>query len=150
MRNDRHRTSRFQFSLLLLVSFFCFACETELMRQQAEQIRHQEEELARQRQEIEGLKRSQQQEEEKRLACNRAFSDFDKAQATPDRREAASLYRRGLGLCPDDDVAHYELGKILAAMGEVSEAQKEFEAALRINPNFTAAERSLQDLRQQN
>jgi tetratricopeptide (TPR) repeat protein len=122
------------------------ACETELMRKQAEQLRQQEEELARQRQEIETLKITQQQEEEKRLACNRAFREFERAQSNKDPRAAVEQYRRGIALCPEDDVAHYELGKVLARLGDTQAAQTEFEAALKINPSFTAAKTALEEL----
>ncbi len=134
----------------LLVLIFLAGCETKLMREQAEQIRQQEEELARQRQEIEALKLAQQQETEKREACNRAFRDFEQAQATKDSAAVVALYRKGLALCSDDDVAHYELGKVLARLGQAREAQSEFEAALKINPNFTAAKTALEGLQSKN
>ena len=116
------------------------------MREQAEQLRQQEQELARQRQELEALKLQQQQETEKRDACNRAFRDFEQAQVTRDSAAAAALFRKGLALCPDDDVAHYELGKLLLASGKQNEARSEFEAALKINPNFGAARTALEGL----
>jgi tetratricopeptide (TPR) repeat protein len=52
-----------------------------------------------------------------------------------------------LALCPDDDVAHYELGKILAANGRNTEAQVELEAALKINPDFIEAKNQLEALK---
>jgi tetratricopeptide (TPR) repeat protein len=122
---------------------FLSSCRTEILRQQEEQIRGQEQEIARQRREIEELKIAQQREEQKRQDCNRAFSYYEKAQGTKNLQEAASLYRQGLKFCPDDDVAHYELGKILQSSGQTKEAETEFEAALKINPNFTDAKRQL-------
>ena len=120
------------------------------MRKQAEQLRQQDQELAKQRKEIEALKLAQKQETEKREACNRAFRQFEQAQATKDARAAAELYRKGIALCPEDDVAHYELGKVLVTLGEAQAAQSEFEAALKINPNFTAAKTALEGLRKKN
>ena len=126
---------------------FLSACEPEVLRRQAEMIRQQQEEIARQRRGIEELMLARQREEEKRRNCLKAFADFEKAQLMTDAREAVALYRRGLGLCPDDDVARYELGKILLAMGRAEEARAEFQEALRINPNFMEAKRQLEGLR---
>jgi len=44
-------------------------------------------------------------------------------------------------------VAHYELGRALANDGQRGEAEKEFEAALKINPGFAEARRQLDSLR---
>ncbi len=66
------------------------------------------------------------------------------------RDHAIALYRKGLRLCPDDDVARYELGKILIAVGLRAEAQEEFEAALRINPDFKTVRRELENLQREN
>ena len=141
---------RFRVLTLILTLFFVAGCETELMRKQAEQLRQQEQELNTQRKEIEALKLAQKQETEKRENCNRAFRQFEQAQATNDARAAAELYRKGIALCPEDDVAHYELGKVLLTLGEAQGAQNEFEAALKINPNFTAAKTALEGLRKKN
>jgi len=133
--------------LILFTSIFLYACETELMRQQAEQIRLQQEEMARLKRENEELQGAKEKEAEKRAACNRAFRDFEKAQAAKNPRDAISLYRDGLRLCPDDDVAHYELGKILYRMGRAQEARGEFEAALKINPRFRGAQQELEKIK---
>jgi len=78
----------------------------------------------------------------------RAFRDyFDKAQLSTSREEAISLYRQGLTICPDDDVAHYELGRALAEAGQPAEAEKSFEAAIKINPDFSDARKHLEALR---
>lgn len=119
------------------------SCNSELLEKQAEQIKQQQAQIAAQRQEIETLKAGQQKQRD----CNRAFRDFfDKAQATKDRDKVIALYREGLSLCPDDDIAHYELGKSLAAAGRTDEARQEFEAALRINPGFVEAKNQLEAL----
>lgn len=137
------------FSSCLLPFVICMivpalvSCDSEVIRQRDEQIRHQQEEIFRQRKEIEEIKLARQIEENKRRDCSRAFSDFEKAQTIKAPEEAAALYRQGLRLCPDDDVAHYELGKILISSGKFGEAEQEFEAALRINPSFSEARRQL-------
>ncbi len=123
-------------------------CMSEVLERQAEQIRQQNEEIARQRKEIEALAAGKQIQEQKRQDCNRAFLEyFDKAQLSTQRDEAISLYRQGLAICPDDDVAHYELGRALADAGQLAEAEKEYEAALKINPGFGEARRQLEALR---
>ena len=89
-----------------------------------EQLKQQGVEMAQMRKDIEALKAGQPIPDEKQRDCNRAFRDFfEKAQATDDRDKVIALYREGLALCPDDDVAHYELGKTLAANGRTTEAQ---------------------------
>lgn len=135
-------------AVIVLLSLAAAACNSELLEKQAEQIKQQEEEITRQRQEIEALQASQKAEEKKRRDCNRAFRDyFEKAQKSGDPGRAIALYREGLRLCPDDDVAHYELGKVLIRQGQRGEAEKEFAAALKINPDFKDAERELDELR---
>ena len=135
-------------AVFVLLSLLAAACNSELLEKQAEQIKQQEEEIARQRQEIEALQAAQKAEEKKRRDCNRAFRDyFEKAQGSEDSERVIALYREGLRLCPDDDVAHYELGKVLIRQGQRGEAEKEFAAALKINPDFVDAKRELDDLR---
>jgi tetratricopeptide (TPR) repeat protein len=85
-------------------------------------------------------------EQEKQRACRAAFRSFEQAQAANNSREAESFYREGLALCPSDDVAHYELGRILADLGRRDEARREFEAALNINPQFSGAREELDKL----
>ena len=122
---------------------------SEALERQAEQIRQQNEEIARQRKEIEALAAGKQIQEQKQQDCNRAFREyFDKAQLSTNREEAIALYRKGLALCADDDVARYELGRALADAGRRAEAEQEFEAALKINPGFAEARRQLEALRQ--
>ena len=124
------------------------ACMTEALERQAEQIRQQDEEITRQRQELEALAAGKQVQDRQQRDCSRAFREyFDKAQLSTNRDEVISLYRKGLELCPDDDVAHYEFGRALADAGRRDEAEKEFEAALKINPGFGEARRQLDVLR---
>jgi len=125
------------------------ACMSEVLERQAEQIRQQNEEIVRQRKEIDALGAGKQLQDRQQQDCNRAFREyFDKAQLSTNRDEVLSLYRNGLELCPDDDVAHYEFGRALADAGRRAEAEKEFEAALKINPGFAEARRQLDALRQ--
>jgi tetratricopeptide (TPR) repeat protein len=124
------------------------SCRTAELEKQALLIKEQDAEIARQRAEIEALIASQQAEQKKIRDCNRAFSDhFERAQATADPEHAIALYREGVALCPSDDVARYELGKLLATQGLHREAEAEFETALKINPAFTDAKARLDSLR---
>jgi tetratricopeptide (TPR) repeat protein len=138
----------------VLHAFFAFnilsACQSEVLQKQAELLKQQEEELIAQRRELEALKLGQKQETEKRQSCNRAFRDFEKAQSAKDPEQAIALYRQGVKLCPDDDVARFELGKLLSERGRKEEARKELETALKINPDFTAAKRLLEELTKAN
>lgn len=121
---------------------------TEVLERQAEQIRQQNDEIVRQRKELDALAAGKQSQDRQQQDCNRAFREyFDKAQLSTNRDETISLYRKGLELCPDDDVAHYEFGRALADAGRRAEAEKEFEAALKINPGFGEARRQLDSLR---
>lgn len=142
------RISNSPFPLFFVLFLFLASCESELIRKQEEQITLQQQEIARQKREIEQMKLARQKAEQKRKDCNRAFHDFEKAQALDDLREAVVLYRQGLRLCPDDDVAHYELGKILRDIGQTQEAEQEFEAALRINPDFQSAKHQLESMQE--
>jgi len=137
--------------ILGLIGFMTLlsACMSETLERQAEQIRQQNEEIARQRKELESLAAGKQIQDQQQQDCNRAFRDyFDKAQLSANREQAISLYTQGLAICPNDDVARYELGRALADTGRRAEAEKEFEAALKINPEFAEARRQLDALRQ--
>jgi tetratricopeptide (TPR) repeat protein len=136
------------FASVILVTTSSLACLNEALERQAEQIKQQEMEIARQRKELEALAAGQKIQDQKQRDCVRAFREyFDKAQLSTNRDEAISLYRKGLAICPDDDVAHYELGRALAGSGLPVEAEKAFEAALKINPDFTDARRQLEAIR---
>ena len=124
--------------LLSLAGLLLASCEDENIRRNAEIIRQQEDDIARMRKEL--------AEEDKQRACRQAFRSFEQAQAASTPREAESFYREGLALCPSDDVAHYELGRILAGLGRTAEARQEFAAALNINPQFDGARRELERL----
>jgi tetratricopeptide (TPR) repeat protein len=133
---------------LLVFSFysvvFWSACGSEELAKQAELIRQQKSEIARQ----EKIKEELTAEKKKQENCQRAFRDyFDKAQLSTNREGTISLYRQGLKICPEDDVAHYELGRALADAGRTAEAADAFEAALKINPDFADAKRQLEAIR---
>jgi len=121
------------------------ACNSKILEEQAEIIRQQKIKIAEQEKIKQALEAENRLEKQKQRDCNRAFREyFDKAQSTTNREQAISLYRKGLEICPDDDVAHFELGRALAADGRRTEAEKSFEAALKINPDFTEARRQLE------
>jgi tetratricopeptide (TPR) repeat protein len=131
----------------LLVVLVLSGCLGEALEKQAEQIRQQEAEIARQRKELEALAAGQRLQDDKQKDCSRAFREyFDKAQSSANRDEAIALYREGLAICPEDDVAHYELGRALADAGRTEEAARSFQAALKINPAFADARRRLDAL----
>ena len=137
------------FSYWLLTTGFCLllsSCslfdDTQLQQQRAE-IERLRAESARLKQEADALQQQTQREDQEREACNQAFYAFDAARKTSDTEEAIAKYKEGLGLCPKDDVAHNELGEIYMRAGRKSEAAAEFQAALRINPNFSRAQRNL-------
>jgi tetratricopeptide (TPR) repeat protein len=133
---------------LLLVLSLLAGCNSEVLEKQAEQLRQQEKDIARQRKEIDDLLAGQKLQDQKSRDCNRAFREyFEKAQASSDRDQAIALYREGLAICPDDDVAHYELGKMMVDRGLYAEAEKEFEAAIKINPDFVDAKKQLDTVR---
>jgi tetratricopeptide (TPR) repeat protein len=137
-----------EYFLFLLFSACFTACNSEVLERQAEQLRQQEVEIARQRKELETLIAGQKVQDQKYKDCVRAFRDyFDKAQLSTNREEAIALYRQGLEICPDDDVAHYELGRALVEAGRPSEAAAAFEAALKVNPGFADAKRQLDAVR---
>ena len=132
----------------LLLSCLLAGCNSEILEKQAEQLRQQENEIAQQRKEIDDLLAGQKVQDQKSRDCNRAFREyFEKAQTSSDREQAIALYREGLAVCPDDDVAHYELGKVMVERGLYAEAEKEFEAALKINPDFVDAKKQLDTVR---
>lgn len=136
-------------SLLVSILAAVFsACSSEVLEKQAEQIRQQELEIARQRKDLDAMLAGQRLQDQKQQDCNRAFREyFEKAQLSTDRDQAIVLYREGLSLCADDEVAHYELGRALADRGRYVEAEKEFEAALSLKPDFSDAKKHLEAAR---
>lgn len=107
--------------------------EIERLRQEADKLK----------QEANAIRQQGQQEAQEREACNKAFHAFDAARKATDNEEVIARYREGLRLCPSDDVAHNELGELYLRMGRRSEAASEFQEALRLNPNFSRAQKNL-------
>ena len=132
--------------LLLFPSLFLASCQTELLRWQEKEIQELRRETARLQQETEELQLARLKMQQKRQDCNRAFRQFERAQGLDDLGRAIALYRQGLNLCPSDEVAHFELGRLLARTGRSQEAEEELEAALSLNPDFDSAKRALQAL----
>ena len=148
MAHVENRSTLGSVAAVLLALIFLSSCLTAELEKQAEQIKQQDEEIARQRKEIEAITAGQKTQDQKQRDCNRAFREyFEKAQNTADREQVITLYRGGLALCPDDEIAHYELGRVLAERGRYAEAEMEFEATLKINPGFVEAKRELEAVR---
>jgi tetratricopeptide (TPR) repeat protein len=129
---------------LLLPS--CALFDNTKLEQQRVQIEQLRRESAQLRQEADAIRNQREKEERERAACNRAFASFTAARKAPDDASAITHYREGLDQCPSDDVAHNELGELYARMGRTAEARAEFEAALKLNPNFTRAQKNLESL----
>ena len=73
-----------------------FACNSEILQKQAEQIKQQELEIAQQRKDLEAMLTNQQLQDQKQQDCNRAFRDyFEKAQIASAGDQAIALYREG-------------------------------------------------------
>lgn len=148
--SDTHRKGRSRVLCLLVCGVLLSACglfdNTKIEQQRAE-IERLRQEAARLRQEADALQQQRLKEEQEREACNRAFYAFDAARRAGDSEEAIRLYREGLDLCPSDDVAHNELGELYLRLGRKADAAAEFEAALRLNPNFSRAQRNLEAAR---
>ena len=115
----------------------------EQQRAEIERLRQESEQL---RQETEAIRQQREQEEQQRKACNEAFYAFEAARKETDEEAAISKYKEGLQLCPNDEVAHNELGELYARIGQTAAARAEFEAALKLNANFTRAQRNLDSL----
>jgi tetratricopeptide (TPR) repeat protein len=140
-----HRSGLFS---LAIFAATLSACNSEMLQKQAEQIKQQELEIAQQRKDLEAMLAGQKMQDQKQQDCNRAFRDyFEKGQIARAGDQAIALYREGLSLCPDDEIAHYELGRALAERGRYLEAEKEFETALNLRPDFTDARRQLEAVR---
>jgi tetratricopeptide (TPR) repeat protein len=128
---------------LLVLPTFLSGCLGKSLAEQQALIQKQQEDLERLRQETNALFQRRQKEQQAQEACNRAFREYEAGRKTKDPQEAIARYRQGLDLCPDDDVAHNELGEIYLQQGQMAEAITEFTEALAINPNFSSAQNNL-------
>ncbi len=125
----------------------CTLFDNTKLEQQKVEIERLKQETAQLRAEADSLQNQREKEEKERVACNQAFSSFDAARKATNDEDAISRYREGLGLCPSDEVAHNELGEIYTRVRRPVDARTEFEAALKINPNFARAQKNLDALR---
>jgi tetratricopeptide (TPR) repeat protein len=60
-----------------------------------------------------------------------------------DWTEAATLFRNGLKIAPDNAALHHRLGTALYLMGDGAGARKEFESAVQASPDYHLAQYSL-------
>jgi tetratricopeptide (TPR) repeat protein len=124
----------------------CSLFDTTVLEQQRAEIERLRQEAEQLRRETEALQKQQAQQQQQNEACNRAFNDFDAARTATDDATAIAYYQAGLAICPSDDVAHYELGEVYMRLGRTDAAQTAFEQAVGINPNFSRAQRRLEEL----
>ncbi len=101
-------------------------------------------ETERIKKETEALKQQGAKASKEREACNTAFYAFEAARKADNEDEAVAKYKEGLDVCPNDDVAHNELGELYLQMGQKDKATAEFEEALRLNSNFVRAQKNLE------
>jgi tetratricopeptide (TPR) repeat protein len=137
---------------VLLAAIFLSGCLTGYLEENAArmdaQLKEQTAEIEQQRKELEALRAGRPIPDAKNQECERAFREyFDQAQASTNRDEAIDRYRKGLAICPNDEIARFELGRVLVDAGRHSEAEREFEAALKINPGFIDAKNQLEAVR---
>lgn len=78
--------------------------------------------------------------------CKEAFAERDLAAEAPENSDKLFHLRRALRLCPQSAPLHHELGKVYASMQRTSDAEDEFQQALKIDPSFSAAKRELGSL----
>lgn len=147
---------RFTRSALLLSFCLCLpACsvwdsmwdsilDRSVIEEQRAEIARLKAETERIKKETETLKQQGAAVDKEREACNKAFYAFEAARKAGSEDEAVAKYKEGLGLCPNDDVAHNELGELYLQMGDTDQATAEFEEALRLNPNFARAQKNLE------
>jgi len=125
----------------------CTFFDNTKLEQQKVEIERLKQETAQLKAEADSMQNQRENEEKERIACNKAFSSFDGARKATNDEEAISRYREGLGLCPSDEVAHNELGEVYSRAGRSADARAEFEAALKLNPNFARAQKNLDAVR---
>jgi tetratricopeptide (TPR) repeat protein len=130
-----------------LVFGSCSLFDNTKLEQQRAELARLKEETEKLRQEAEALRQQNQKVDQEREACNRAVSSFRAGRKTSDSEAAIVAYKEGLTLCPNDDVAHNELGEIYVKLGRKAEATAEFQEALRINPDFARARKNLEAVR---
>ena len=147
MKNGNTRFSSLSTIVTLCVLLAsCSLFDNTVLEQQRAEIERLRQEAEQLRKDTEALQQQRVQQQSQNEACNRAFNDFDSARKATDDAAAAAHYKAGLEICPSDDVAHYELGEVYLRLGQTDAARAEFAEALRINPNFSRAQRHLDTL----
>ena len=131
---------------LCLVLPACSLFDTTVLDQQRAELAHLRQEADAQRRETEALQRQRTEKQRRLEACNRAFGDFDAGRKAADPTAALAHYQAGLRTCPNDDVAHFEVGEIYLKLGRNDAARAAFAAALDINPGFSLAQQRLGEL----
>lgn len=121
----------------------CSLFDNTQLEQQRTELARLREEAEKLKQDTEALRQQGQQRDSEREACNRAFYAFEAGKKAGDTEAAVAQYKEGLTLCPNDDVAHNELGELYLRMGRRDQAAAAFQAALKINPNFSRARKNL-------
>jgi tetratricopeptide (TPR) repeat protein len=149
---ERAMNRRLPFYWLLATGYWllfpsCTLFDNTRLEQQKVEIERLRQETAQLKAEADALQHEREKEEKERVNCNKAFSAFDAARKAANDDDAIARYREGLDLCPSDEVAHNELGEVYARSGRATDARTEFEAALKINPNFSRAQKNLDALR---
>ena len=125
---------------VFLASAVSHGCAAQVLDRQRVIIRQQEIEIARQREELDTLIAS--------TKCVQALESIYKTEKVRvDRNTALVSFKEGMKQCPRPEFAHFRLGCLLRDDGLLEDAATEFEMALGINPQFTAAKVTLDDVR---
>jgi Flp pilus assembly protein TadD len=80
--------------------------------------------------------------------CTEGKEAREAAASASDDSDKLFHLRKALRLCPNSAETHYELGQAYLHMDRAADASYEFKQALSINPGYSAAKESLQELDQ--
>jgi hypothetical protein len=78
--------------------------------------------------------------------CRKAAKEAQRGSSAESTADKLFYFRRALRLCPDAPEWHVELGQVYSSLGRNDDAKFEYEEALRIKPNYAAAESALEKL----
>ncbi|HMO01893.1 MAG TPA: glycine zipper domain-containing protein [Oligoflexia bacterium] len=78
--------------------------------------------------------------------CVLADGEMKRAESSVSTADKLYHMRRALRLCPSSPVYHNAIGEMYVAMGRTSDARYEFDEALKLDPNFSAAKNNLEKL----